>query len=175
MTRWKVELHLPMLVVGAEDIQVKFGRHHKEAGPYLIIGRACGFAFDTAYATGPGHGLILWPPHALRHQLWYLRPTGTTGEASVISAANGLAIDATEETADPKPVMSEPTNSLRQRWRLADSPDGAGYLMQSVHNGLYLTVSEDAEPRWRPWFTPRHGDLSQQWIIALPHGPAPRK
>jgi uncharacterized protein YfaS (alpha-2-macroglobulin family) len=40
MTRWKIELRLPILTIGAEDIQIKFRRNRKAAGPYLIISRA---------------------------------------------------------------------------------------------------------------------------------------
>lgn len=98
MTRWKVELRLPILVIGAEDIQIKFGRHRKVAGPYLIISRACGLALDTGNESEPDKWPILWPPHAERQQLWYLRPTGMIGEFAIVSAANGLALDATRQT-----------------------------------------------------------------------------
>ena len=177
VTRWKVELHLPMLVIGAEDISVKFGRQRrqKEVGPYLIIGRASGLALDTASASGPGGKVILWPPNALPHQLWDLRPTGVVGEVAVVAAENGLALDATQETSgDPKPIMSEVNNEPWQRWRLEDAPDGAGYFLQSAHSRRYLMATEDAERKWCPWFRDRDGQPSQQWIIALPHGRNPR-
>jgi hypothetical protein len=58
MARFKVELHqvlhLPILVIGVEDIQVKFRKRRGEAGPYLIVSRVCGLAFNTAFETGPG-------------------------------------------------------------------------------------------------------------------------
>ena len=175
VTRWKVELHLPLLVIGAEDITVKFGRRRlRKAGPYLIIARACGLAFDTAFASSPDSEVTLWPPHALLHQLWDLRPTGVAGEVAIIAATNGLALDATKETSgDLHPVMSEVNSEPWQRWRLEDAADGAGYLLQSVHSRRYLTVSEDTQPKWSPWFEDRHGQLRQQWIIAQPYGRSP--
>jgi len=65
-------------------------------------------------------------------------------------------------------------NEPWQRWRLEDAPDGAGYLLQSVHSRRYLTVSDDTQPKWEPWFEDRHGQLRQQWTIALPHGRSPQ-
>ena len=96
---------------------------------------------------GPGGQAILWPPHALRHQLWQLRPTGVVGEFAIISAANGLALDATSETSgDIHPVIWEFNGEPWQRWRLEDAPDGAGYFLQSAHSRRFLTVNENAEP-----------------------------
>ncbi|MEV4319301.1 hypothetical protein [Actinocrispum sp. NPDC049592] len=57
-----------------------------------------------------------------------------------------------------------------QRWSLEDSPDGIGFLIRSVHSRRYLTLSEDAERRWQPWFDERNAQLSQQWLLAPPHG-----
>lgn len=61
-----------------------------------------------------------------------------------------------------------------QHWRLEDSPDGAGYLLQSAFNRRFLTVNDDAEARWSPWLGDRHAYRSQQWVLALPHGLSPR-
>ena len=176
MVRWKVELHLPLLVVGAEDIHVKFARRRREAGPYLIISRACGYALDADQrASGPGQLLIVFSPHAQPNQLWYLRPTGMADEVSIISAANGMAVDATQETAgDPHPVLSEPGGAASQRWQLEAAPDGTGHLLQSVHSRRYLTANEGTQRTWNPWFEARHGHMSQQWIFAVPHGRPPK-
>ena len=173
--RWKVELHLPMLVIGAEDIQVKRQKKQKHAGPFLIIARACGMAFDTAHATSPGSQVILYPPHGLLHQLWYLRPAGTEGEFVIVSAVNGLAVDKTRGIDDPHPELQEPTAEPWQRWRLENAPDGAGYLLQSTHTHQFLTANEDTQAKWSPWFEGRHAHLSQQWVLALPYGLPPKK
>jgi hypothetical protein len=149
MTRWKIELRLPILTIGAEDIQIKFRRNRKAAGPYLIISRACGLALDTGNQSEPGNWTILWSPHAERQQLWYLRPTGVIGEFAVVSADNGLALDATRETiGDIHPVMSEVKDEVWQRWRLEDAPDGAAYLLQSAHSRRFMTVNHDAGQTW---------------------------
>src|ERR1700733_7256104 len=93
MVRFKVELHLPGLVIGVDDIKMtglgrRFRRAKSAAGPYLITGRASGLALDTALQFDQGHRVATWPPHALPHQLWYLRPSGIKDEAAIISAAS---------------------------------------------------------------------------------------
>jgi SAM-dependent methyltransferase len=65
--------------------------------------------------------------------------------------------------------------ALRQRhWRLGPAADGIGFLIKSPHNGNFLTLSEEARQHldqpWAPWFTPRKGNLNQQWILSLPYG-----
>ena len=76
-------------------------------------------------------------------------PSGVAGELLIAGLANGLALDSTTlTTGDIKPVVWEIHGEPWQRWRLDDSPDGIGYLIQSVHNRQYLTVNRDAEPRW---------------------------
>jgi hypothetical protein len=179
VARFKVELHLPGLTVGVDDIKVTgFGRkfqRNKFAGPYLITNRASGLALDTAMHFDHGHRVATWPPHAHPHQLWYLRPSGVEGEATIISAANGLALDSTRETSgDVHPLMWEPNGETWQRWRLEPAADGIGYLVKSPHNGNFLTLVEEArnhlDSPWAPWFAPREGNSTQQWIFSLPYG-----
>jgi hypothetical protein len=137
----------------------------------MIINRSCGLALDTALGTDMGTAPHMWPPHGHQHQLWELRPSGVPGEVIIVSAANGLALDATvPTTGDIKPVMWEINREPWQRWRLEDSPDGVGHMISSAHNRRYLTIGENAEPRWQPWFEDRRGHASQQWLLALPHG-----
>lgn len=179
MARFKVELHLPGLVIGVDDIKMTglsdwFARP-KHVGPYLITGRASGLALDTGLHNDPGHRVATWPPHALRHQLWYLRASGVKDEVRIISAANGLAIDARRETSDgSQPRMNELNAEPWQRWRLEPTADGIGFLIKSPHNGNYLTLWEKARDQldkpWHPWCSAREGKQSQQWIFSLPYG-----
>lgn len=179
MARAKIELHLPGLTVGVDNIQVtgfgrRFGRK-KPAGPYLITNRSSGLALDTAHQWDLGSRVATWPPHAHPHQLWYLRPSGIQGEVTIISAANSLALDSTRETSsDVRPLMEEPNGETWQRWRLEATADGIGYLIKSPHSGNYLTLTEEARNHldgpWAPWFSPREGKSSQQWIFSLPYG-----
>jgi ricin-type beta-trefoil lectin protein len=179
MTRLKFELHLPGLVIGVDDIKLtglslRFGRA-KPAGPYLITGRSSGLALDATLQYDQGPRVVSWPPHALPHQLWYLRPSGVKDEATIISAASGLAVDSTRETSgDIHPVTWEPNGEPWQRWRLEPAPDGIGFLIKSPHNGNYLTLSQEArnhlDPPWPPGFAPREGYHTQQWIFSLPMG-----
>jgi Ricin-type beta-trefoil lectin domain-like len=174
MARWKIELHLPMLVVGAEDIRIKSRRRRRAVGPYLIISRVCGFALDAGISGSSESWTTLYTPHAERQQLWHLCPTGIAGEFAIVSAAYGLALDATQETSgDIHPHVSEATDEPWQRWRLEDAPDGAAYLIQSAHSRRYLTVSDDTQLKWSPWFEARHAHRRQQWILAAPYGRNP--
>jgi hypothetical protein len=195
VARLKFELHLPGLVIGVDDIKLTglsrgFGRA-KRVGPYLVAGRASGLALDATLQYDQGHRVTTWPPHALPHQLWYLRPSGVKDEATIISAASGLALDSTRDTsAYIHPVMWEPNGEPWQRWRLEPAPDGIGFLIKSPHNGNFLTLSEEArrhldEP-WAPWFAPERettassGSSPCPWAISDPgpwaiSDPAPRR
>lgn len=178
MARLKFEVHLPGLVVGVDDIKMtglrRWFSRGKPAGPYLIISRASGMALDTGGQYDHGH-VLAGSPNSFPHQLWYLRPSGIQDEATIISAANGLALDATvPTTGDIHPLMWEPNEEPWQRWRLEPAPDGIGFLIKSPHNGNYLTLSQEAhwhtDDKWMPWFSPRQAEHSQQWIFSLPYG-----
>ena len=132
VARLKFELHLPGLVIGVDDIKLTgLSRRSGQArpvGPYLIAGRASGLALDATLQYDQGPRVTTWPPHALPHQLWYLRPSGVKDEATIISAASGLALDSTVPTSgDIHPVMWEPNGEPWQRWRLEPAPDGIGF------------------------------------------------
>ncbi|HET9383163.1 MAG TPA: RICIN domain-containing protein [Streptomyces sp.] len=139
----------------------------------MIIARDCGLALDTALGNQSGNRPHLWPPHADRHQLWFLHPSGVPGEVLIVSAANGLALDSTTDSHAPELLMWEPHAEPWQRWRLRKSPDGAAFEVQAVHSQRFLTASEAAERKWRPWFKDRSCTWAQQWIFALPHGGDP--
>ena len=71
----KLELHLPGLVIGVDDVELtglsrRAGRAKLPASPYLITGRASGLAVDATLRTSQGHPVEALPPHALPHQLW---------------------------------------------------------------------------------------------------------
>jgi hypothetical protein len=174
----KVELHLPGLVFGVDNIELTGLKSRlerdKPANPYLITSRSSGLALDATEQHGQGHRAATWPPHALSHQLWYLRPSGVKGEVTIISAASGLALDATPETSgDIHPVLWEPNGNPWQRWRL-EPLDRIGFLIKSPHNGNLLTITEEArwhlDPPWAPWFASPVKNLNQQWIFSLPMG-----
>jgi hypothetical protein len=168
-------LGFPGISVGVEDIVLPARRKKKRdpAGPFMIIARDCGLALDTARGNQSGNRPHLWPPHADRHQLWFLHPSGVAGEVLIVSAANGLALDSTTDSHKPELLMWESHAEPWQRWRLKKSPDGAAFEVQAVHSQWFLTASDAAEREWRPWFEDRSYTWAQQWIFALPHGGDP--
>jgi len=173
MARLRVaaDLRLPMpgLVIGIDDIQMPSRRRRHVAGPFLIIARACGLALDAKTRLEPGSIPHLWAPHARPNQLWFLHSSGHKGEAVVTSAASNLVLDSTPPEKHHV-QLRELENEAWQRWRILDAADGVGHLLQSAYNGKYLTADVSSEKGWCPWFETRHGGVSQQWIIAAPHG-----
>src|SRR4051812_18623593 len=91
--KFKVELKLPLISIGVDDVGALFKRD-KDAGPFMIMSRACGMALDTAFQVSHGGAPIVFPGHGQRHQLWYLRPSGHPQEILIVSAESGLALDA---------------------------------------------------------------------------------
>jgi hypothetical protein len=172
MARLRVDLRLPLpgLVIGIDDIKMPSRKRKSLAGPFLIISRACGLALDARTRLDPGSIPHLWPPHAKPNQLWFLKTSGHKGEAFILSAAAGnLALDST--TPEKHHVqLREMENEAWQRWRILGAADGVCYLLQSAHNGKFLTAGNESERGWCPWFEKRHGQVGQQWIIAAPHG-----
>lgn len=167
--RISVELKLPGITIGTDDIGALFKRG-VDAGPFLVASRVCGLALDTGFTTDNGAGPILWPIHARRHQLWFLRPTGHAGETLIVSADTGLALDATQEAEAGRVLLWEANGAPWQRWSLQPSPDKAGYLLASVVDGRVLVANDNAERGWKPWLSDRDGGWEQQWVLALPHG-----
>ncbi len=158
-----------MITIGTDDIGGHFGSK-KERGPFLVISRACGMALDTADRNEDGAIATVHPTNAARRQLWYLRPSGHAGEVLIISADNGMALDAGRPSDEVKPLLWEPHGADWQRWTLTPSPDGAAYYIGSVGHGRTLVMNQDAEPNWQPWLEDREGIKAHQWMLAVPHG-----
>jgi hypothetical protein len=172
MAEGRVEANLslpfPGLIIGIDNIKIPARKRKNIAGPFLFIARACGLALDAENVFDPGSVPPLRPPHAQPPQLWLLRSSGHQGEAIILSAANGLALDARRPERHWV-QLRERDEEAWQRWRILDSADGVGCLIQSVNNGNFLTANSESVSGWRPWFEERNGRLSQQWIIAAPH------
>jgi len=165
----KVEIRLPGITVGTDDIAGHFGSK-SERGPFLVISRACGMALDTGGHNDDGSIATVYPTDAGRRQLWYLRPSGYAGEVLIISADNGLALDATRPEDDGKPLLWEPHGAEWQRWTLSPCPDGGAYYVGSVARERTLVMGQHAEPNWQPWLEDRRGIKSHQWMLVVPHG-----
>ena len=170
-----VSIGVPGITVRFDEISLPARRKKKAdpAGPFLIIARECGLALDTGRRSQAGAQPLLWPPHADRHQLWQLQPSGVAGEVLIVSAANGLALDSTDRLQEPDLVMWTPNRETWQRWRLEKAPDGVAFSIQSVYNRRCLTAGEELKPEGCPRFDEPAPRWSQQWIFALPHGGDP--
>jgi hypothetical protein len=165
----KVEIRLPGITIGTDDIGGVFGSR-SERGPFLIISRASGMALDTGGRNEDGSIATVYPTDAGRRQMWYLRPSGHVGEVLIVSADNGLALDATRPEDAGDPLLWEPHGAPWQRWTLTLCPDGAAFYVESVGRDCVLVMNEDAEPNWQPWLEPRRGIKSHQWLFVMPHG-----
>jgi hypothetical protein len=165
----KVEIRLPGITVGTDDIGGVFGSPRRR-GPFVIISRACGMALDTGGGRDDGSIATVHPVNAGRRQLWYLIPTGHAGELMIQSADNGLALDATRPGDDGKALLWEPHGGAWQRWTLTSAPDGAAFYVGSVAHERVLVVSDNTEPNWQPWLEERHGTVNHQWMFVIPHG-----
>jgi Ricin-type beta-trefoil lectin domain-like len=167
------ELRLPGLTIGARNISLKSRRRRRrDAGPFLIIARDCGWAFDTAFKREPDWAVNMWPAHGLSHQLWLLLPTGVKGEFMIVSVANGLALDCTMGSSDPHLTMRVQEPEPWQRWLIQPTPDRLAFFIQSRHNRRYLGFSPthdlDSSVIQSPWFESESGGSNTQWVIAQP-------
>jgi hypothetical protein len=147
-----------------------FRRRRAPRGPFLLIARNRGLALDTAFGMEDDNP-ILWPAHALPHQLWYFHKTGYADQFLILSVANGLALDAQAGRDTPRPAVMWPRHGqAHQRWRLRPTDDGAACFIESVRTGQVLDAPREAGPETK---TPAvlyemHGGENQQFLIAAP-------
>jgi hypothetical protein len=171
----RIKVGFPGIVsVEADDVLGMFQRRRASRGPFLLIARGRGLALDTAFGA-EGDNPILWPAHAMPHQLWYFQKTDYEGQFLILSVANELALDAQTDRDMPRPaVMWSCHGHAHQRWRLRPTEDGAACFIESVRTGHVLDAPWEAGPETR---TPAvlyemHGAENQQFLIAAPsHGP----
>jgi hypothetical protein len=163
------EIRLPGIMIGTKDVRALF-KQGRNAGPFLLVSRSCGLALDTAFAVDNGALPIMYPPHGRRQQLWYLEPSGYTGEIHLVSAESGLALDSTVDPNGDKPLLWERNGAAWQRWTLHQAPDNVGYLIMSTLSSRALVANESTQPHWNPWLEDRSGSWAQQWMLSIPHG-----
>ena len=170
----RLKIGFPGIVsVETDDVLRLFRRPRTSRGPFLLIARARGLALDTAFRAEKGNP-ILWPAHAMPHQLWYFHKTEHRDQFEILSVANGLALDAQRGDDIPRPtVMWSRHGQAQQRWRLRPTDDGAACFIESVRTGHVLDAPWEAGPETRtpPVMYEMHGGENQQFIVAAPsHG-----
>lgn len=145
----------------------------RRQGPFLIIGRDCGLALDTAFHTDRESAPHLWTPHGQVQQLWFVMRTPHRGEYTIVSAANNMALDArTWDELPREPVMWPRHSEPHQRWRFHRLDDGVGYVIESVLTGQVLDCPWGAERKTRPCMWDWHGEFNQQFVVCrIPSGP----
>lgn len=156
--------------VDTDDIRTLFRRRRSSRGPFLLIGRDRGLALDSPPGEQEGSSPVLWPAHAQQRQLWYFHKTSHPGEYVITSVANGLVLDAGWSTkAGRRPEMRPSTEETHQRWKL-NPVDDVAFVFESVATGRVLDVPYDAAPTRPvpPILWPRHGGMSQQFLIVTP-------
>jgi hypothetical protein len=99
MAGGKIELHLPGLMFGVDDIELtglsrRFERD-KPAGPYLITGRASGLD-STPEISGDIHP-VMWEPNGKPWQRWRLEPAPDRIGFLIKSPHNGNFLTLTQE------------------------------------------------------------------------------
>ena len=148
-----------------------FRRRRISRGPFLIIGRERGgLALDTAFRRSGGHP-VLWPAHALPHQLWYFRKTQHDGEYLIASVDNGTVLDAGAGGDMGRPlVISSQYGAPHQRWRWLPTDDATAFLIESVGTGHVLDIPHDAglKTKTTPVLWERHWGTNQQFLIVTP-------
>lgn len=162
-----------IFVVETDDLGSFFRRRRTSKGPFLIIGRERGgLAIDTAFRQSGGHA-ILWPAHALPHQLWYFRRTQYDGEYLIASVDNGTVLDAGAGSEMGRPlVMWSQHGAPHQRWRLLPTDDRTAYVIESVATGHVLDIPPDAGPETKttPVLWEPHWGTNQQFLVVTPSG-----
>jgi Ricin-type beta-trefoil lectin domain-like len=141
-------------------------------GPYLLSGCDRGLALDTAGGM-ENQPPILWPLNGGRRQRWYFYRTEGPGECLIVSADNGLALDATESDEWPRePIMWHRNDKSHQRWRLHPTDNEMAVVIESVRTGHVLDILGSAGPESKtpPIMHERHGRLNQQFVITKPAG-----
>ncbi|HUC25230.1 MAG TPA: RICIN domain-containing protein [Streptosporangiaceae bacterium] len=167
----RIKVGFPFIVsLETDDVLSLFRRRRTSRGPFLLVVRGRGLALDTAFHM-EGENPIVWPAHALPHQLWYFHRTEHDGQFEIVSVANGLALDAQTGRDTPRQaVMWTRHGQSHQRWRLHPTDDGAACFIQSVRTGHVLDVPWEAgyETRTAPVLIEMHGGENQQFVIATP-------
>jgi hypothetical protein len=166
-----IKLPIPVLDIGIEDIRINLKRKPRdtEAGPFLIVSRACGLAVDTLPGARSSWMPELRLAEGRRSQLWFLRPSGVANEVLLASAECGLVMDMGRNPDEPLLVVWETHRAAWQRWVIEGTPDGVGCLIRAVHCSRYLAVDERGAPEWKPWLEGRDPQRkAQEWILVQP-------
>jgi hypothetical protein len=170
----KIKVGFPgILSVETDDVIGLFRPRRRSCGPFLLIGRDRGLAIDTKFGRTEGDVPILWPAHALPHQLWYFHRTEHRGQYLIVSVANGLVLDARRSSEMRRqPVMWSRHGESHQRWRMRPTDDAAAFVVESVRTGHVLDIPSEADPETRtpPVLWEMHGEMNQQFLIVTPSG-----
>jgi hypothetical protein len=164
-----VSLNLPFVSIGTSSLGA-WVRRRPRPSPYLLISVTCGLALDATGETGQG----VWPrlrrPNGKSSQLWWLSAVGSSGEVRLVSAANGMCLDAGRDVGREPPVADLWLNSgtASQKWRVSSSPDDRAAYLTNADCGLLLDVAWDSSHESHPAMCRRHGGENQHWVIAKP-------
>lgn len=169
-----VSLNLPFVSIGTSNVGAWLRRQPRPS-PYMFISVTCGLALDATEVTGQGEWPRLRRPNGKPAQLWWLKQAGGSGDIHVVSAFNGMHLDAGRDVGKEPPVidMWPDSGSASQRWRLSPSPDNRAQYLSSIGSGLVLDCPWDVSHDGHPTMWRKHGGENQHWVVAKPFAATP--
>ena len=174
MTKLSVSVGLPFLSVGLTDIKIGTPKRGKTGvGPFQIVSRANGLALTVGDIQDRPRA-YLRTNNAERSQFWFMRSCATKGAALLTSAEHELALDEGVH-GEEHPNLYSAHGESWQQWRLQETSDGVGYLLQCVHSSRFLSSSVDGVDGWQPWYDdgdPHFEPRRKEWLFLLAYGAA---
>ena len=156
--------------IEVEDILSYFGKTQM-SGPFLIIERESGLALKT-----PPRAEMGWQPYLGRafgsaEDMWFFKKKANgSEELIIISASCGMVLDnACDNEKEVSLILYKEHGGANQCWRMIQSSDSFGWIIQSSHDDKVLDVGRKPQKGQGLWLCDKNENLHQQFLI-LPIG-----
>jgi hypothetical protein len=141
-------------------------------GTFYIVNDASGLALTASADTLPGRGVSARKLRgdSLRtdspQQRWELEQLAATGHVAIRSAPSNLVLDATRARPGGQNLLCEiQTGVPGQQWSVNVNENGS-YTIRSRSEALgYLSLNEEAQDGWQPWFKREAETSGQRWRL----------
>lgn len=167
-----VGLNLFGFTVEVADVLQYFGRAGKTAGPFVVVERASGKAFETTDDARNGWQPWLGTLDGNPGQRWIFERSSEREEIVIRSELNGLALDCTWDNANHAPLLLwDPHGEANQRWQLRKRAGSPIWFLASAKDGRVIDVGPpgDRAVDSHPLMYDYHGAPWQQFLV-LPIG-----